>query len=328
MEYNMVDAISKTSMGLTRGSVSSSYISFLSVDVLEYWKLDIVNMTAVMSGEPWMQSNMMFEIDGTNNKLSIAMDNNTTKLPMDMDFTITVDAETSQVTVAMNMASDPPPTAIVERLDDLEMTLEGLTEILSDDALNAWVDATTQRLMEHFQQGEGAAALDNLVTAIEVVQQEIIAAMAVSRQGGGDAGASSLKIHYNQTISYTTTDADTYSSEAVVVAPFQQKDDLAVYVASLKEANPELEGVTNVMEVVAPTQAPDSGLGALNAVLGNNATDAGSASSSSGNASSAATAEPSIEVLSTSPPEKSSTGRRGFAWSCLAVIVTVIASFP
>jgi hypothetical protein len=137
----------------------------------------------------------------------------------------------------------------------MEMTLEGLNQLMSPDAELDWKAVMSQHTKEYFQQNS-ALQITNVVTSIKKMEQTII---TPSRRGflRRHLQTASIKVVYTQEISYQTQNEESDTPEFIAAAPFSSPQDQDTFVAALKKANDEFDSVSAVSGVVQGTGGGD-----------------------------------------------------------------------
>ena len=136
------------------------------------------------------------------------------------------------------------------------MTLVGMNQAMTLDAISDWERITEEHTKEWYERKSNLKITD-LITTVKMQSQDIV---QVSRLRRGLQQTTSVAIKYDQELSYTTLDPETYTIEAVALAPFEARADLNTYTEALNAANSEFEDVTSVQDVKegggSATEAP------------------------------------------------------------------------
>ena len=106
--YKFEDRISDTLMGLEQGKILMVWDDW--DEELETMNVVMEKMDVVWLGEPYIKGGMDAGLDLVQQEFSLVMENNTTKLPMDFDFSVAV--EDDQVIMDLNVLSVPAPTPV------------------------------------------------------------------------------------------------------------------------------------------------------------------------------------------------------------------------
>ncbi|CAB9496512.1 Calcium-binding EGF domain [Seminavis robusta] len=174
-----------------------------------------------------------------------------TPMPTSMETTASPTTKSSDggPTSAPSMATPSPTTpAITGTLQNLEMTLEGLNQLMSPEAQIDWKVTTEDHVENYFSQNPGLD-ITNVVTTISDIEQTVITPSRWLRR----LQTASVKVQYTQEISYQTQNADRDTPATIVTAPFENTQDQEAYLEALSESNNEFEDVTGVSPVTQGT---------------------------------------------------------------------------
>lgn len=142
-------------------------------------------------------------------------------------------------------------TPVSDTVQNLEMTLVGLNAAMNPDAISEWQTVTEEHTVDFYSQNN-QYGIANVKTTVTLVSQDLVS----RRRRLGESNTArqlqaSVKLKYNQEISYMTADETSDTATDVVTDPFQTQEDLENYLTALQAATPELEGVTSIEPVTA-----------------------------------------------------------------------------
>ena len=171
---------------------------------------------------------------------------------------------------------EDPTTLVDENVENLVMTLVGMNQIMTPDAIADWVKVTEDHTVEWYDRNSNLLVTD-LETTVSLVEQNIIQSSRLRR---GLQPVTSIQVKYDQRLSYNTADPDNFPATDVALGPFSNRGDLNTYLESLQAANDEFADVTSVADIgeggggsnteapiVEPDDDDDDGLGTA-AIIG------------------------------------------------------------
>ena len=131
-------------------------------------------------------------------------------------------------------------------VENLLMTLLGMNQVMTPDAIADWEKTTEEHTKDWYERNSNLA-ITELSTTITLLEQQIVQVSRLRRRGLQET--TSVEIKFDQALTYRTLDEDTYTLEAVALAPFEARADLNSYTESLISANSEFADITSVQEV-------------------------------------------------------------------------------